>query len=266
MKNFSGRIVSIILACSSIGLLILDSIFKPFLTDYPEVRLIIILLCVISAYHTFLTFIFKDILKSLISKTKQQSDEISLKIDLLKKSTSYSQLKLIEKYHRSIGKNIINEIWVVSNKLQEADSNQSDCQDMLNTIYENITRNHVQYYYTLPDNAYSKAQIKSLEAELKLIHKRRRRKITGCVYFRFDSTFVNMIPTSYYDLILYVNCYPNGDPYILINNNVCEGYHCFASDESNDYYYQHINSKKTLEIRELFKNYNNNNQFSEMNI
>lgn len=264
MKRFTGRIVSITLACSSIALLILDSIFKPFLTDYPEVRLIIILLCVISAYHTFLTFVLKDLLKLLISEVKQQTDTISSKIDLLKESTTYSELKLIEKYHGSIEKNIINEVWIVSNELQESNSNQKDCQDMLKTIYDNITKNHVQYYYTLPDNAYSKAQVKSLETELKLIHKKKKRKVTGCIYFRFDSTFINMIPTSYYDLILYVNCYPNGEPYMLINNNVCEGYHCFTSSKNNNYYYQHINSKKTLEIREIFRNYNN--KFVEIKI
>lgn len=265
MKRFTGRIISIVLACSSIILLVLDNVSKPIFEDYPEVRLIVILLCVISAYHSFLTFVLKDISKSLISKIEQQSNETNSKIDLLKKSISYSELKLIEKYHGSIGRNITNEVWIVANKLQEADSTQKDCQDMLNTIYENITRNHVKYYYTLPDNSYSQAQIKSLEAELKLIQKRKKRKITGCIYFRFDSAFINMIPTSYYDLILYINCYSNGDPYILTRKNVCEGYHCFSSNENKNYYYQHISSEKTLEMRENFKKYAND-QFVEMKI
>lgn len=76
MKNDRlSRVLSIgfavFIAVSGIVSLIIDEIFKPFLDAMPEVKLVIILISVLSAYHVFLSFTINNIVKEEHERIKK---------------------------------------------------------------------------------------------------------------------------------------------------------------------------------------------------
>lgn len=85
-------VLSAILAISGFLTLAVDEVFKPFLDGYPEVKLIITLASVLSAYHTLLTFSIHSTINEEIEKTNIRIEELSLKVD---KSRFFSKIDSI---------------------------------------------------------------------------------------------------------------------------------------------------------------------------
>ena len=130
------RLVSSFIALSGIVLLLIDGVVKPFLDDYSEVKIIIILISVLSAYHTFLTFSIKSIIQEELESTNASIKNVDSKVGLLKESIPYNTLDEIEYRHGHNTKSENCEMWIIANMLQEAKNDDS----MLLTIYENISQ------------------------------------------------------------------------------------------------------------------------------
>lgn len=240
------RIVAVIISASGFLSLAVDEIVKPFLDNYPEVKLIIILASVLSAYHTFLTFSLQSMMREVIEKTNTNIRIVDSKIGLLKESIPYSALDEIEFRHGQYNKDTKCEMWIIANMLQEAQNDDA----MLLTIYENITRNNISYYYILPATENSKYEIAGLKSRLSDIHRKKNKKISGSIRYRFDDRLPNLITADYFDIVLFVDCDNNGSPIILGNPAHCEGFQCFSQvSPDNEYFYQSIDREKILSIR-----------------
>lgn len=249
-KKDESRIVSIVIsafiALSGFLSLLIDGIFKPFLDSQPEVKMIIILVSVISAYHAFLMFSLKSIFKVELEKTNKNIKYVDEKIKVLNDSIPFSYLDEIERRHGCDNKSVNCEMWIIANTLQEAKNDDS----VLMTIYDNITLNHVQYFYVLPDTQKSHLEINSLKSRLGDIHKKKKRKFTGKIQYRFDKNVENLITAEYFDIVLFIDCDTCGNPHLIGTSTTCEGFQCFSKiSNENNYFYQSIDSNKILEIR-----------------
>lgn len=94
-----------------------------------------------------MTFSLQSMIREEIEKTNNRIRIVDSKIGLLKEAVPYSALDEIEFRHGHANRNTRCEIWIIANMLQEARNDDA----MLLTIYENITRNNINYYYILPD-------------------------------------------------------------------------------------------------------------------
>lgn len=243
-------VLSAILAISGFLTLAVDEVFKPFLDGYPEVKLIITLASVLSAYHTLLTFSIHSTINEEIEKTNIRIEELSLKVDFFQKLIPYSKLDEIEFQHGCSSrnkKNITCEMWIIANTLQESKNDDS----MIRAIYDNITKNGVCYYYVLPDTRASIVELSNLKSRLNEFHKEKRRRITGTIQYRLDDKIANMVAAEYYDIVLYIDCDENGQPSTLGDSQKCEGFQCYSNSSSeNDYFYQRIvDTAKIIDIR-----------------
>ena len=240
------RIAAVILATSGLLSLAVNEIVKPFLDNYPEVKLIIILISVLSAYHTFLTFSLQSMMREEIENTNNHIRIVGSKIGLLKEAIPYSALDEIEFRHGHANRNTRCEIWIIANTLQEAQNDDV----MLQTIYDNITSNNINYYYILPDAEKNKLEIAGLKFKLSDIHRKKKKSISGTICYRFDNRLTSFITAEYFDIVLYVDCDNNGSPLFIGNSASCEGFQCFSRvSHDNDYLYQPIDMDRILSIR-----------------
>ena len=95
-------------------------------------------------------------------------------------------------------------MWIIANTLQEANNSDTKDNTLLDTIYDNITRNKVHYFYVLPYSEKSKLEIASLQSRLKDKQRHLHRKITGGVSYRLDDTIDKLIPSEYFDIVLFI--------------------------------------------------------------
>lgn len=247
-KESKGRwiavIISTLIAISGIIVLIIDGVVKPFLGNNSDVKTIIIFVSVLSAFHSFFSFSIRSIFRRELGKTNQNIDCIDKKMGILKGAIPYSRLDDIEDLH---GNRKVNcEIWIIANMLQEAKNDDS----LLFTIYRNITKNAVHYYYILPDSDLSRLEIHSLQSRLGAIHKQKHANLTGKISYRFDNYLTNLIASSYYDTVLFIDCDDKGNPFVIGDSANCEGYYCFTKkSEENEYFYEAIEADKILSIR-----------------
>lgn len=242
--RWTAVIISTLIAASGIVVLIVDSVVKPFLGNNSDVKTIIIFVSVLSAFHSFFSFTVRAIFRRELINTNQNIDCLDKKIGILQSAIPYSRLDDIEDLHGSRKVNC--EIWIIANMLQEAKNDDS----LLFTIYRNITKNAVHYYYILPDSDLSRIEINSLQSRLTAIHKQKHANLSGKISFRFDSYLTNLIASSYYDTVLFIDCDDKGNPYVIGDSANCEGYYCFTKkSEKNEYYYEEIETDRVLSIR-----------------
>ena len=254
-NNRLVRALSIVFAAlvsiSGIVSLVVDEVFKPFLDSMPEAKLIIILISVLSAYHVLASFTFNNIIKEEHTITNNMLQSLSEKNSYLSRLIPFSSLDEIERRHGRDNQNRTGncEVWVISNVLQESSpKNRTDPDDLINTIYDNITKYRVHYYYVLPDTEKSKMEIESLSSCLRELHrKRKRRTITGGISYKYDSRYVDTITADYFDIVLYIDCDKNGNPCLHGVSTRCEGYQCFSNySKENMYFYQRIDNNDKL--------------------
>lgn len=260
-NNRLTRILSIgfavIVAVSGIISLIIDEVFKPFLDAMPEVKLVIILISVLSAYHVLVSFTFNNIVKEEHTVTNNMLACLSEKNSYLHGLVPFSHLDEIERRHGRDNQNCTGkcEVWVISNDLQESSSqNKTEVCDLINTIYDNITKYRVHYYYILPDTDKSKMEIESLSSILCELHKKKKRRtITGGISYKYDNRYADIITSDYFDIVLYIDCDKKGNPCLHGSSTKCEGYQCFSNySKENTYYYQKIdNNDKLFSIRKM---------------
>ena len=265
MNKKSGlisQIFAIVLSISSIIALILNNVLIPYLDNHPSVKLAIILIGVFSAYHAFLIPTIRTIIQEELKTTNSYIEKADQKIEVLNNSIPYDSLDYIERSHGLQSKDVKNEVWIIANDLQEADQGSIAGENFLNTIYDNITKNNVFYYYILPDTRSSHLQIESFQNCLKQLHSSKRRKLSGNIYFRYDSSLVYLIPIDYFDIVLYIDCDQYGEPISINGAKSYEGYQCYSKkNASNKYYYLPINSERVLDLRCQFKE-SSSEQFS----
>lgn len=252
-KNYTriiSNVFSIFIAISGILSLFIDGIFKPFLANYPEVKLIIIFISVLSAYHIFLSFVIKNLIKEEQNIINNNILCLNSKIEVFNNLIPFSQLDEIERQHGRDNRNTAGkcEIWIIANLLQEARNNDND---LIEAIYDNITKYRVHYYYILPATEKSKREIESLDLRLKEIHKKKKRRcIHGGVSYKFDNRYFDSIISDYFDIVLYIDCYENGKPCLHGQHTTCEGYQCYSNlSNDNKYFYQKIQDDKIFAIR-----------------
>ena len=256
MKKYNSRIISIVLsvfiAASGFISLLINEVFAPFLDSQSEVKLIIILVSVLSAYHVFLTFTLKALIKSELENTNNNIDCIEAKIGILNNAIPFAYLDDIERHHGSENKNINCEMWIIANTIQEAKNDDL----ILHTIYDNITLNRVHYFYVLPKTQTSEYEIHCLNSRLKEIHKKKKshRTITGGISYKIDDSIANHIASEYFDIVLFIDCDEQGTPYVIGNSPTCEGYQCYSKiSQENKYFYQPIDADKIFQIRSFYK-------------
>ena len=117
------------------------------------------------------------------------------------------------------------EIWIIANMLQEAQNDDV----MLQTIYGNITRNNINYYYILPDAEKNKLEIAGLRFKLSDIHRKKKKSISGTICYRFDNRLTSFITAECFDIVFYVDCDNNGSPLFIGNSASCEGFQMFLA-------------------------------------
>lgn len=248
-KNLPALLAAIISISGFISLFI-DKLLLPFLESVPEVKLIIILISVFLAYHTFLTFTLKSIVNDEIDCINQNLDCIDTKVGILNGCIPFSYLDDIERRHGKDNKNVDCEMWIIANTLQEAKNNDS----LLHTIYDNITLNKVHYYYVLPYSEKSKLEIASLQSRIRDMQKKRHRKITGGISYKFDKTIDKLIPSDYFDIVLFIDCDDQGTPDFMGEATAYEGYQCYSEiSKDNKYYYQPIDRDRIIKIHTYHK-------------
>lgn len=255
-------IFSFIISISGIISLIVDEIFVPFLEAKPEVKLIIILISVLTAYHGFSMISMKTIIKEQIEITNNNISDIKTKVQMFDEAIPFSYLDDVERQHGKDNKNIPCEMWVIANTLQEAENSktkESNC--IIATIFDNITRNNVHYYYVLPDCEKSKQEIASLQTKMQEMLQKSRRRVTGGISYKLDETLDKIIASDYFDIVLFIDCDSRGNPRLMDGKS--EGYQCYSVLNADDkYYYQPINEEKVRQIRLFYKS----KDFIEMNI
>lgn len=244
---------SVFIAISGFLSLLIDEVFKPFLDSVPEVKLIIILLSVISAYHVFLSFSIRNIIKEEQVITNEKLDVLNGKNDFVQNLIPFSSLDEIEQKHGRDNQNRTGtcEVWIIANVLQESKQKDNN-DDLINAIYDNITKYRVHYYYILPKTDKSMREMESLASRLRQLHKKKKRRIiTGGISFKYDSSYADTIISDYFDIILYIDCDQDGKPCLHGKSTVCEGYQCFSNlSKDNMYFYQKIeNDDKMFSIR-----------------
>lgn len=273
MKNDRlSRVLSIgfavFIAVSGIVSLIIDEIFKPFLDAMPEVKLVIILISVLSAYHVFLSFTINNIVKEEHMTTNGIVNELNQKNKYINELIPFSYLDEIERRHGRDNQNHTGncEIWVIANVLQESSQkNKVEAEDLINVIYDNITKYRVHYYYILPCTEKSKREIESLSSSLRELHKKKKRhSVTGGISYKYDSRYADTITSDYFDIVLYIDCDKNGNPCLHGTSTQCEGFQCFSNySKENIYFYQRIdNNEKLFYIRESHPS----SEFKQLNI
>lgn len=258
-NNHLTRIFSVgfavLFAISGVISLIVDEVFKPFLEALPEVKLIIILISVLSAYHVFLLFSINNIAREEHTITNNKLICLDEKNSYFRGLVPFSHLDAIERRHGRDNQNRTGncEIWVITNVLQESSQkNKAEANDLINTIYDNITKYRVHYYYVLPNTEKSKMEIESLSSSLRQLHqKKKRRTVTGGISYKYDNRYADTIISDYFDIVLYIDCDKNGNPCLHGISPRCEGYQCFSNySKDNTYFYQKIdNDDKIFSIR-----------------
>lgn len=243
LNIITENIFSCLLAMGSIISLIIDNVVKSFLDNCHEAKLIIILVGVFSAYHVVFSSAMKKIVEEELGNTNAKIDNLGKKTDYFNGLVSFEQLDAIERKHGCDSQNIGGcKIWIIANELQESSTiNQTEINDLINTIYDNITKYRVQYYYVLPDTDKSKKEIKNLSSSLGELQKRKKRKVKGGIFYKFSNCYAENITSDYFDIVLYVDCHEDGSEYFINNSTRCEGYQCFSNySTDNAYFYQKI--------------------------
>ena len=245
-----STIMAIILALAGFFSLFFD-VTKDYLTDKSELKMIIVFVSVVLAYHPFLLFCIQRLLKEHFLETNSLVKQTSDEIGMLKETVPYDRLDDIERRHGERKTSKMCEMWIISNTLQEANNDEN----MLYAIYENITAHSVDYYYVLPYGGNSEREIAALTTQLNIIHNRRRKKQTGHIYYRYDKVVANMIASEYFDIVLYVDCDRERNPCVVGRFEACEGFQCFSHiKQNNAYYYDKIEREKVLAMREYHRN------------
>jgi len=258
-KRNEGQLLSLIIAAivaaSGVIFLVLEEVLDSFFSFQPKIKLIIILVSVFCAYHPFLCYALKGLMKSESIKINEtiylNMSCVNSKLRLIGESITFAQLEQIEKQHGSDNRTVKSEMWIIANSLQEAKKDKN----VLSTIYDNITLNNVHYYYVLPETDESKEQLSSLIAALKELHNknRKRRHITGGISCLYDNDLNNVIPSEYFDIVLFIDCDDENNPKLYDDSSECEGYYCFSSQsKDNEYIYQKIKLNKVMQIRRFY--------------
>lgn len=247
-KNTKNRIrsnliilFSVLFSLSGWITLGINKVWIPLLDNHPLVKLTVAFISVMTAYNAAIVASIRNCIKE---ETQKDHNIILDELTLLKGAIPFSELDEKEYEHGHKNKNVTCEIWVISNTLQEAESDN----DILLTIYENILKNNVIYYYILPDNAKSRMEIKALNANLqKLISGRKSKNFTGTIYYRFDDSLLNLISADYIDMVFFVDCIDKDTPEVL--DESIEGYQCFSSKSNNNrYYYFPVDKDRIISI------------------
>jgi len=260
MKNFFGRIYAFLVAIFTIILYVVDEYFLHVFENIPEAKLIIILLGAIMTYNAFLATVlensFLKVQEQVLAISKDLKKSIDIRLKVFQNTIPFSELAEVEKRHGIDNDEVSNEVWVIANKLQEAEQDDPLGNLFLETILLNIKKNNVIYYYMLPNKEEAKLQIRSLKNMLSMYSKDRYHdhSSSGCLKVYFVENLDYYIASEYFDIVLYFDCGPDGLP-IYFGNKQGEGYYCFSDiNQDNDYFYTEIKSDKVFQIRQRFGN------------
>lgn len=249
-------IFSLTISVSGIISLIVDKVFVPFLESKPEVKLVIILISVLTAYNGFSMISIKTIMKEEIETTNNSIGEIKTKVQMFDESIPFAYLDDVERQHGKNNRNMPCEMWIIANTLQEAThDNLNKNDDISDTIFDNITRNNVHYYYVLPNNEKSKQEVVSLQTKMHEMLQKKHRRLSGGISYVLDDTLDKIIASEYFDIVLFVDCDINGNPRLMDGKS--EGYQCYSTlSNDNRYYYQPVGEEKIRQIRSFYQSKN----------
>ncbi|MBR3768688.1 MAG: hypothetical protein IKL10_10700 [Clostridia bacterium] len=252
-------IISVIMSIMGIVSIVIDEFISPYLTNHSWIKLTIILVSVVFSYHSF----FSILTKPKTDVLSQNIQDINNKLGVIKETISYDTLSNIEKMHINNINSKKNEVFIISNSLQESSDSKSG-EKILKTIHDNIFKQNTSYYYILPKTSDCESQVNSFVSQLKLLNSKSTKtsKKKGKLYIKYDDTLLNHISAEYFDIVIYVDCDANGEP---LYNNAYVGYFCFSEKlENNQYYYSNFKSEKAARIRRSF--IKNINDFEDINL
>lgn len=282
--GFLGRFFSIICSLASFLFLLLTNIFKPtvlddFLQRYASleqrqlVDFSIAILGILMAYHCFLSFIIEDQNKMLCEKIDDRYKEmrslsdnafntITDRLNKVINAVPFSQLAIIEEKHGLSNAERRNHVVDLTNYLQESHGDRPGDDEFLNTIYNNIMTNGVEYYYVLPNNEEAKAEIASLAQRLRKLKKGNEPSASpnGGIHYLYDDNLLGFLPSEYYDTIIYVDFIQDEKQQGQLVKDI-EGYYCFSEKrKDNNYFFSAIDKDKSkliynkwIEKENLFK-------------
>lgn len=153
-------------------------------------------------------------------------------------SVSFSQLTVIEEKHGLSNAEKRNHVVNITNELQEAHGGIEN-DEILKTIYNNISRNGVEYFYVLPKNSEGKMEIALLVKRLSKLKQEtgESQSFNGGIYYFLDDSVLSHMPSEYYDIIVYVDFASDEKLKNLIAFDI-EGYYCFSRErEDNNYFF-----------------------------
>lgn len=127
-------------------------------------------------------------------------------------------------------KNVKNEIWILTNNFEEADTESIEAKELRKAIVSNLKTN-VDYYYVIPSNC--EKTIKTLS---EILHAEiGKNKITGKFSYIIDDA-LEFIPTPYFDIDLYLVSEVYENKFAPSSSVI---YYCFSRTNKNGEYFYH---------------------------
>ncbi len=180
-------IASLILSLLGTVFLIVDEIFVPLFNENPVAKLVVILVSVLSAYHSFLTFTLRATVKGEVEPVEHSLKQMGNKIDFSHELFDYEYVANAEQSFCAKNDGII-EVWIVSKKMTEMqDKDSAKIDAIINNVYTGITTHGAKYFYVLPDTENERFKFNMFCAKLKSLHKKQQGTITGGISYCFDN-------------------------------------------------------------------------------
>ncbi len=241
--------IKTIIAFSFLALDLLFLFFEPLaditVNKLPELKLMCIMAGVLSVYYGISALDREDQAQSLSDDMKLQTGGIRSMVGIFSDSKSFLELNEVEKCHGLDSNENGNKVIVITSCLQEANPQDPNGKEFLKTIYLNIAKHDVEYYYIIPTKLKSEfeAFVSLLRGQAK---KSSSKEAKNQIFVSFDEKIDVLFPSEYFDVNIYVDTTKEGNATIP---QTAEGYYCFSSKSSdNSYLYLKMTSEKAKDI------------------
>ncbi len=173
-------------------------------------------------------------------------------------SIPFEKLADIERRIGATNRKISNEIWILTNNIEECHDSEEG-RHLRQAIISNLKTN-VNYYYVIPQSAVEDIE----QLSTKLRSKTKREQTSGTFRYIVDDA-LDFIPTPYFDIVMYLKMTPGMADTIESSSEI---YYCFSQETtSTECYYQAVKDRAIwLKMREYIKKYKNSKKSSFISI
>jgi hypothetical protein len=258
-----GRIASIVAIVVGVLVLLIDH-FGEYEWKYGWIcQYIAIIFSVGGILHTYFSYVLDVRLEKTEKALSERINDCAAEIKTHCEMVHFEQLTHVEMRHGIYSKKRKNQIWIVTNTLQEVEDGAAGIA-ILESIFQNITKYNVQYYYIMPDNGDAKKEIETLGRKIydKMSTKQKNncQEISDRIKVYHDKNLDFQMPTSKYDIVIYVDCDDAGrreTPITFASTTIpVEGYFNLSEHGNNeDNYYRKMSITRATYIIEQWCQY-----------